>query len=243
MDEKLITDLLFKRVARFLVDMGTISQASIMRKFMIGHRRSGSLMDDLEKVKIIRFTDPAGTKPELIVKDLYQLRSILAKIDCDTPGVCRFCGCTEDNACIHPDCGFPCSWVCTFGDEAETVCSLCEAEGIGLEISLTIRAIPIETRLSVELVLRITDVECWSLFNYLVAVTYEISELQKGESIFYQYRDLAETIYKSLGSKHPIGIFLRSTYEVPVDRETIYVDPNASHEEIMEIITNKNPKP
>lgn len=34
-------------------------------------------------------------------------------------GVCRYCLCTEDNACRTPPCGEPCCWV----DSARTVCS------------------------------------------------------------------------------------------------------------------------
>ncbi len=37
-----------------------------------------------------------------------------------TSGVCRFCGCTGDNACHHPEHG-NCWWV----DEAHTICSHC----------------------------------------------------------------------------------------------------------------------
>lgn len=39
-----------------------------------------------------------------------------------TPGVCRYCGCTEDHACLvgHPSCNpQPCSWV----EPTRTVCS------------------------------------------------------------------------------------------------------------------------
>lgn len=35
------------------------------------------------------------------------------------PGVCRYCGCTEDNACRTPPSGEPCCWV----EDDRTVCS------------------------------------------------------------------------------------------------------------------------
>lgn len=35
------------------------------------------------------------------------------------PGQCRFCHCTESNACSTPPCGEPCAWV----DRNRTVCS------------------------------------------------------------------------------------------------------------------------
>jgi hypothetical protein len=38
----------------------------------------------------------------------------------NTPGTCRECGCTENNACTHPDWG-SCWWL----DEKETLCSHC----------------------------------------------------------------------------------------------------------------------
>lgn len=37
-------------------------------------------------------------------------------------GVCKICGCTKDNACIHPHLG-PCWWV----DDKNEVCSYCAA--------------------------------------------------------------------------------------------------------------------
>lgn len=46
------------------------------------------------------------------------------------PGICVFCGCTEDDACIGKD-GDPCSWI---DDDEETCCSACAetlAEAIG----------------------------------------------------------------------------------------------------------------
>lgn len=35
-------------------------------------------------------------------------------------GVCKICGCTDDNACYHPDCG-PCCWA----DDNHDICSHC----------------------------------------------------------------------------------------------------------------------
>lgn len=39
------------------------------------------------------------------------------------PGVCQICGCTENNACSHPDYG-NCWWV----DDNEDLCSHCADE-------------------------------------------------------------------------------------------------------------------
>lgn len=36
-----------------------------------------------------------------------------------TPGVCRFCSCTESTPCSTPPCGEPCAWT----NRARTVCS------------------------------------------------------------------------------------------------------------------------
>lgn len=36
------------------------------------------------------------------------------------PGVCKICGCTDEQACITPD--GPCCWV----DEDHTLCSACK---------------------------------------------------------------------------------------------------------------------
>jgi hypothetical protein len=52
-------------------------------------------------------------------------------------GVCRFCGCSEEDACIAPLChcgfGVPCSWT----DRTQSVCSACapaaKAEAIALK--------------------------------------------------------------------------------------------------------------
>jgi hypothetical protein len=38
-------------------------------------------------------------------------------------GTCKICGCTENNACCHPEYG-PCWWV----DESENLCSHCADE-------------------------------------------------------------------------------------------------------------------
>lgn len=42
-----------------------------------------------------------------------------------TPGVCRVCGCTERNACYHPDYGS-----CWWWDAEETLCSHCAIKHI-----------------------------------------------------------------------------------------------------------------
>lgn len=40
-------------------------------------------------------------------------------------GTCKNCGCTDDNACMHPDHG-PCYWI----DEEHEMCSHCYVEEI-----------------------------------------------------------------------------------------------------------------
>lgn len=50
-------------------------------------------------------------------------------------GICRVCGCSEDNACYNPQCG-SCSWV----DETETLCSHCHLKAIRFDPN-TIRPI------------------------------------------------------------------------------------------------------
>ena len=45
---------------------------------------------------------------------------LLEWLEDPVPGVCRVCGCTEDNPCFNPKHGY-CSWV----DSTMTLCSHC----------------------------------------------------------------------------------------------------------------------
>jgi len=51
------------------------------------------------------------------------LEELYKAVDKPIPGVCRICGCTEDNPCWHPDHG-SCWWV----DKTHTLCSHCAEE-------------------------------------------------------------------------------------------------------------------
>ncbi len=62
--------------------------------------------------------------PELMYLALddyfYDFEELYQAVDKPIPGVCRICGCTEDNPCEHPDHG-TCWWV----DDDCTLCSHC----------------------------------------------------------------------------------------------------------------------
>ena len=62
--------------------------------------------------------------PELMYLALddyfFDFEELYQAVDKPVPGVCRICGCTEDNPCEHPDHG-PCWWV----DDDCTLCSHC----------------------------------------------------------------------------------------------------------------------
>lgn len=71
----------------------------------------------------------SGGSPDMVfILDICRVRSIfqysepvsaLTK-DIAMPGVCRICGCTEDNPCFHPDHG-----TCWWADDEQTICSHC----------------------------------------------------------------------------------------------------------------------
>lgn len=73
------------------------------------------------------------TRPELMYLTFdgyfHDFDSLYAAVDEPIPGVCRVCGCTEDNPCFHPIHGY-CSWV------EPSLCSHCatlEEGGYGIK--------------------------------------------------------------------------------------------------------------
>ena len=61
----------------------------------------------------------------------YDVEDIYKWVSEPIPGVCRVCGCTEENACYHPEHG-NCFWV----DDTFTLCSHCASEqegGLGIK--------------------------------------------------------------------------------------------------------------
>lgn len=56
----------------------------------------------------------------------YDLEDVFRWVAEPVPGVCRVCGCTDDNACFHPKHG-SCHWV----DDDHTLCSHCADVGEG----------------------------------------------------------------------------------------------------------------
>ena len=50
----------------------------------------------------------------------FDFEELFKAVDKPVSGVCRVCGCTEDNPCYHPEHGY-CYWV----DEERTLCSHC----------------------------------------------------------------------------------------------------------------------
>ena len=61
----------------------------------------------------------------------YKVEDIYKWVDEAIPGVCRVCGCTEENPCYHPEYG-NCFWV----DDTFTLCSHCASKkegGLGIK--------------------------------------------------------------------------------------------------------------
>lgn len=61
----------------------------------------------------------------------YKVEDIYKWVDEPIPGVCRVCGCTEENPCYHPEYG-NCFWV----DDTFTLCSHCASKkegGLGIK--------------------------------------------------------------------------------------------------------------
>ena len=56
---------------------------------------------------------------------VFSIEDLLALVNAPQRGVCRICGCTEENGCYHPLHG-PCFWV----DDSRTLCSHCADEDI-----------------------------------------------------------------------------------------------------------------
>ncbi len=74
-------------------------------------------------------------KPELMYLMFdgyfYKEEDLLKAVDTPVPGVCRICGCTEENPCFHPE-HDNCSWV----DDTFTLCSHCASKkegGLGIK--------------------------------------------------------------------------------------------------------------
>lgn len=67
--------------------------------------------------------------PELMYLALdgyfYDVEDLYKALSQPIPGVCRVCGCTDDNPCYHPDLG-NCYWV----DDEHTLCSHCAQEDV-----------------------------------------------------------------------------------------------------------------
>lgn len=89
------------------------------------HAEAGIMKGMGKRVFIYNYSDV--TIPELMYRmfDGYYhgkdgLAALYEELAVPIPGVCRICGCTENNPCYHPEYGF-CSWI----DEEETLCSHC----------------------------------------------------------------------------------------------------------------------
>lgn len=74
--------------------------------------------------RVFVYDTSVHVKPELmyLIFDgyFYEKDDLLEALKVPIPGVCRVCGCTEDNPCYHPTYG-TCWWV----DEDHTLCSHC----------------------------------------------------------------------------------------------------------------------
>lgn len=85
--------------------------------------------------RVFVFDTEQYVKPELMYLMFdgytYDVEDIYKWVSEPIPGVCRVCGCTEDNACYHPEHG-NCFWV----DDTFTLCSHCaskEEGGLGIK--------------------------------------------------------------------------------------------------------------
>lgn len=79
--------------------------------------------------RVFVFSYDQNVKPELMYL-LYEgytneIEDLLKWLEEPIPGVCRVCGCTEDNPCFNPKYGY-CSWV----NESMTLCSHCANKDI-----------------------------------------------------------------------------------------------------------------
>lgn len=88
------------------------------------HVEAGYMAGDGKRVFV--FCPDNKLKPELMYRVFngfgfyYRKEDLFAALNTPIPGVCRVCGCTENNPCYHPKYGY-CWWV----DEDHTLCSHC----------------------------------------------------------------------------------------------------------------------
>ena len=79
--------------------------------------------------RVFVFNNDNEIKPELmyLLYDGYtnNIKDLIEWVDEPIPGVCKVCGCTEDNPCYNPKYGY-CHWT----DESMTLCSHCADEKI-----------------------------------------------------------------------------------------------------------------
>lgn len=92
------------------------------------HAEAGYMVGAGKRVFV--FDTEQYVKPELMYlmfdDYFYKEEDLYKAVAEPIPGVCRVCGCTEDNPCYHPEHG-NCSWV----DDDYTLCSHCASEAEG----------------------------------------------------------------------------------------------------------------
>ena len=79
--------------------------------------------------RVFVFGEGEMIKPELmyLLFDAFtnNIDELLKWVDEPIPGVCRVCGCTEENPCFNPKYGY-----CTWADNTQTICSHCADKNI-----------------------------------------------------------------------------------------------------------------
>lgn len=97
------------------------------------HAEAGYMVGARKRVFV--FSTEQYVKPELMYLMFdgyfYKEEDLLKAVDTPVPGVCRICGCTEENPCFHPE-HDNCSWV----DDTFTLCSHCASKkegGLGIK--------------------------------------------------------------------------------------------------------------
>lgn len=76
---------------------------------------------------------PSGNPDYVFIMDICRVRSTfqysenteVSSTVLAVPGVCRICGCTDNDPCFHPDYG-----MCWWADNEHTICSHCAEEGV-----------------------------------------------------------------------------------------------------------------
>jgi hypothetical protein len=61
-----------------------------------------------------------------------------------TPKMCRVCGCSDLDPCVHPDFGDPCAWT----PDRESLCSVCGAFAWMMVPAITRRKITLDELVS-----------------------------------------------------------------------------------------------